>query len=71
MSLFAELRERLDLALCEVTLRILVPDWDEFDALCETTNEICDRYDLANLTRDREPESFKPSPALVRERSAP
>jgi len=28
------------------TLRILVPRWTEFDAVWQTANQICDRYEL-------------------------
>jgi hypothetical protein len=29
-------------------LRILVPRWTEFDAVWQTANRICDRYEIGN-----------------------
>jgi len=40
-------------------LRILVPRWTEFDAVWQTANEICDRYELG-----------KPLPAATFRKSA-
>ena len=42
---------RLGQAIRELILCVLVPDWREFDAVCEITNRICDRYEITKPVR--------------------
>ena len=46
MSKLDEFDRRLELIIRELTLRILVPRWNEFDAVWESANRVCDRYQL-------------------------
>jgi hypothetical protein len=48
MSPFDEFDRRLELIIREFTMRILVPRWSEFDAVWESANKVCDRYELRN-----------------------
>jgi hypothetical protein len=49
MSPIAEFDQRLEQMIREFAVRILIPRWTEFDAVWETANKICDRYDLGKL----------------------
>ena len=49
MSPIAEFDQRLEQMIREFAMRILIPRWTEFDAVWETANKICDRYDLEKL----------------------
>jgi hypothetical protein len=51
MSPIAEFDQRLEQMIREFAMRILIPRWTEFDAVWETANRICDRYDLGKLAR--------------------
>jgi hypothetical protein len=53
MSPLAEFDRRLEQIIRDFALRILVPRWTEFDAVWETANKICDRYDLGNTNPER------------------
>jgi hypothetical protein len=46
MSLLSEFDRRLELIIQELTLRIVVPRWNEFDSVWESANKVCDRYQL-------------------------
>jgi len=46
MSPVSEFDQKLEQLIREFTLRILVPRWTQFDDVWETTNKICDRYQL-------------------------
>jgi hypothetical protein len=46
MSPIAEFDRRMEQLISAFTLRILVPDWTEFDAVWQAANRICDRYEL-------------------------
>jgi hypothetical protein len=46
MSPLAEFDRRMEQLISGFTLRILVPRWTEFDAVWQSANEICDRYEL-------------------------
>ena len=49
MSPLAEYDRRLEQVIRAFALRILVPRWTEFDALWESANRVCDRYELERL----------------------
>jgi len=53
MSPIAEFDQRLEQMIREFAVRILIPRWTEFDAVWETANRICDRYDLGRLAPRR------------------
>jgi len=55
MSPLAEYDRRLEQVIRAFALRILVPRWTEFDALWESANRICDRYELERLVPQRRP----------------
>jgi hypothetical protein len=57
MSLLSEYDRRLELIIQELTLRIIVPRWSEFDSVWESANKVCDRYQL-NEGLLRTPNSF-------------
>ncbi len=59
MSPLAEFDRRMEQLIRGFALRILVPRWTEFDAVWQTANEICDRYELG-----------KPLPAATFRKSA-
>ena len=46
MSPIAEFDRKMEQMIREFALRVLVPRWTEFDAVWETANRICDRYQL-------------------------
>jgi hypothetical protein len=46
MSLLSELDRRLELIIQELTLRIIVPRWSEFDSVWESANKVCDRHQM-------------------------
>ena len=46
MSPLAEFDRRVEQLISAFTLRVLVPRWTEFDAVWQTANQICDRYEL-------------------------
>jgi hypothetical protein len=46
MSPLAEFDREMEQLISAFTLRILVPRWSEFDAVWQTANNICDRYEL-------------------------
>ena len=46
MSPLAEFDRKLERLIREINLRVIVPRWNEFDAVWETANKICDRYEL-------------------------
>jgi hypothetical protein len=46
MSPIAEFDRRMEQLIRTFALRILVPDWTEFDAVWKAANRICDRYKL-------------------------
>lgn len=46
MSPIAEFDQRLEQMIRDFALRILAPRYTEFDAVWETANRICDRYEL-------------------------
>ena len=43
MSLLSEFDRKLELIIQELTLRIIVPRWNEFDSVWESANRVCDR----------------------------
>jgi len=49
MSLLSEFDRRLELIIQELTLRIVVPRWNEFDSVWESANKVCDRYQLKKV----------------------
>ena len=53
MSPLAEFDRRLEQVIRAFALRILVPRWTEFDAVWESANRICDRYELGRLVPER------------------
>ena len=55
MSPLAEFDRRLEQVIRTFALRILVPRWTEFDAVWESANRICDRYELGRLVPQRRP----------------
>jgi hypothetical protein len=55
MSPIAEFDQRLEQLIREFALRIIVPRWTEFDTVWETTNKICDRYELGKSVPVRRP----------------
>jgi len=46
MSPLAEFDRRMEQLISAFTRRIMVPRWTEFDAVWQTANQICDRYEL-------------------------
>jgi hypothetical protein len=38
--------QKLEKIIRELTLRIMAPNWGEFDRVLESANKICDRYAL-------------------------
>ena len=46
MSLLSEFDRKLERIIQELTLRIVVPRWNEFDSVWESANKVCDRYQL-------------------------
>ena len=48
MSPIEEFDRKLEQMIRDFTLRIVVARWTEFDEVWETTNKICDRYELGN-----------------------
>jgi len=46
MSALAEFDCRLEQMIRAFALRILIPRWTDFDAVWETANGVCDRYQL-------------------------
>ena len=46
MSPLAEFDHKMEQLIRGFALRILVPSWTEFDAVWQTANKICDRYEL-------------------------
>jgi hypothetical protein len=46
MSPIAEFDRRMEQLIRTFALRILAPDWTEFDAVWQAANRICDRYKL-------------------------
>ena len=53
MSPIAEFDRRLEQIIRDFALRILVPRWTEFDAVWESANRICDRYELGRFAPER------------------
>jgi len=53
MSPLAQLDHLLDSIISELTLRIVVPRLGEFDSVWDTTNRICDRYQIDNISSPR------------------
>jgi hypothetical protein len=55
MSPIAEFDQRLEQMIRDFAMRILAPRYTEFDAVWETANRICDRYELGKkaLTVDK------------------
>jgi hypothetical protein len=53
ISPIAEFDQKLEQMIREFALRILIPRWTEFDAVWETANRICDRYDLGKFAPRR------------------
>jgi len=51
MSALAEFDKKLEKMIGELTLRILVPRWTEFDAIWDITTRVCDRYELGKVRR--------------------
>ena len=49
----AEFDSRLEQVIRTFALPILVPRWTEFDAVWESANRICDRYELGRLVPER------------------
>ncbi len=48
MSPLTEFDRRMEQMIRQFALRVVVPDWTEFDAVWETANAVCDRYQLNN-----------------------
>ena len=46
MAPIDEFDKKLEEMIHELALRILVPRWNEFDAVWESANKICDQYQL-------------------------
>jgi hypothetical protein len=46
MSSIGEFDRRLEQMIRDFVVRILVPRWTDFDAVWETANGVCDRYEL-------------------------
>jgi hypothetical protein len=46
MSSIAEFDRKLEQMIRDFVVRILVPRWTDFDTVWETTNGVCDRYEL-------------------------
>ena len=62
MSPIAEFDQRLEQMIREFAIRILVPRWTAFDAVWETANRICHRYELGkHISEPRPANSPKPS----------
>jgi hypothetical protein len=53
MCPIAEFDRSLEQMIREFAVRILIPRWTEFDAVWETANKICDRYDLGKFAPRR------------------
>jgi len=49
MSPLAEIDRRLEQIIRELAMHIPVVRWTQFDAVWETANRICDRYDLEQI----------------------
>ena len=62
MSPIAEFDQRLEQMIREFAIRILVPRWTAFDAVWETANRICDRYELGKHISEPRP-ATSPKPA--------
>jgi hypothetical protein len=45
MSPLDQFNQKLERMIREFALRIMVPDWNEFDRVLESTDKICDRYE--------------------------
>jgi hypothetical protein len=46
MSPISEFDRRMEQLIRTFSLRILVPQWNEFDAVWKIANRVCDRYRL-------------------------
>src|SRR5579864_8765668 len=55
MSALAEFDCRLEQMIRAFALRILVPRWTDFDAVWETANGVCDRYQLGSRGPGQQP----------------
>ena len=53
MSSLAKFDGRWEQVIGELTLRLLVPGWSEFDAVYEAANGICDRYEITKIAGDQ------------------
>jgi hypothetical protein len=51
MSPLAEFDLKLEQMIRELTLRIVVPRWTEFDTVWEAAIRVCDRYELGKTRR--------------------
>ena len=51
MSPLAEFDLKLEHMIRELTLRIVVPRWTEFDTVWEAAIRVCDRYELGKTRR--------------------
>jgi hypothetical protein len=51
MSPLAEFDQKLEQIIREFTLRIVVPQWTEFDTVWEAAIRVCDRYELGKSRR--------------------
>jgi len=60
MSPIAEFDRKLEQMIREFAVRVLVPRWTEFDAVWETANRICDRYQLGEHLAERAASSSNP-----------
>jgi hypothetical protein len=54
MSPVTEFDQRLEQIIRELTLRIAVPRWTEFDTLWEAAIRVCDRYELGKCKRSEQ-----------------
>ena len=54
MSPLAQLDQRLENIIRELTLRIVAPQWSEFDDVWDLANRVCDRYNIQTLVSHSE-----------------
>ena len=53
MSPIDEFDQKLERMIRDFALRIIVPNWTEFDGVFEASIRVCDRYQLGETQVDR------------------
>jgi hypothetical protein len=66
MASLAEFDQRLEQVIRELTMRIAIPRWSEFETVWEAAIRVCDRYELGKIKREPttadQPPSQEPEP---------